>query len=148
MHCEACGLRFYNRFQLGPHRRVCEGSHNSAANTVDVENVNVDVDVESTDVTVDVENTNADVDVENAHVTVPVENADATVPVENADPQPLYVLSQRPSNKYEEWGRAVPYARRRRVVRRPHFIRDYTRVSVLLIFIRDYTRVSVLLIFT
>ena len=108
VHCPSCGLLFRNRFQLGPHRRVCpapidnssvstSGSTSTVPNVISAPNV----------------------------ISVSVVNV-VRVP---AGPVPLHVLAQRPARQEEPWGRAVPCVRRARPLRL-HLVRDYLPVSM------------------
>ena len=108
VQCQACGLLFYNRFQLGPHRRVC-----AARTSTSTGNGN------------DSGSTNGSASSVNNTVTRAAAVNVVAVP---GPPVQLHVLAQRPARTGEPWGRVVPCARRSRHLRL-ELVRDYLPVS-------------------
>ena len=94
-------VQFHNKFQLGPHRRVCsqtepECSDSSSSNGGD-NSVNVAQFVGNNVVNV-------------------------------AEIAPLFELAQRPATTEGPWARVVPSARPLDTLRRPELARDYRPV--------------------
>ena len=101
VQCPTCGVRFHNKFQLGPHRRVCsqtkpEWSDSSSSNGGD-NSVNVAQLIGNNVVNV-------------------------------AEIAPLFELAQRPATTEGPWARVVPSARPLGTLRRPELARDYRPV--------------------